>query len=673
MSPEQNLRTAGTGSGVPAPGIPAPRATADNAAAPRGRDQYIDGLRALALVRVMAFHTFGWAWLPVLFPSMGVMFALAGSLVASSLDRAPGAHWTVLRKRVRRLLPPLWLYGAVLVALMSWQGWAVGTGIGTPLTWRSALNWVVPLSDPPGSVWGDEFVIPLWYVRTYLWLLLLSPMLLWLFRRHPVRMLAAPPLLLGLLYSGLVDRETPTGDTIEHLATFATCWMLGFAHHDGLLRRLPKGRSVTGGLLLMAAGLAYAWLRPDASSGFQIDDIAIASALYSAGAVLLLLRLYPARTFLDRMPRLSGLVSAMNARAMTIYLWGNLCIFSATFVVESNPWTRPLSRDDLTGQVTQFAAAWLVLTVVVLGFGWAEDLAAGRRPRINPWPRRKPAARKAAGTSAAGKPAATRTPGRGVWALGLALAAVLVGALVVGPAPQVSTAGTSAAPPLPVSRPLARTDSGTGGPTPGVRQYPVHLGVPTQLFWIGAVAPGASGEDAQSISSSWDSRWAQHYGGCDGIGPVGRLCRSDAGLRTGPGWLPTSTVPLENPYYVALPFNDLTSTGVLDRDRVPWSTDPGYAGRMTDRTVSFLKNRWVAVTGPQGTCYAQVEDTGPGRHDADYVFGDARPDGVGMTVSPAVARCVGLDPDATGLLDWQFVETPLAGPWADLITTRQVS
>lgn len=59
------------------------------AAAPKtpGRDRYLDLLRSLALVRVVLYHLFGWAWLTVLFPSMGVMFALAGSLMARSLSR----------------------------------------------------------------------------------------------------------------------------------------------------------------------------------------------------------------------------------------------------------------------------------------------------------------------------------------------------------------------------------------------------------------------------------------------------------------------------------------------------------------------------------------------------------------------------------------------------------
>ena len=51
----------------------------------------------------MLYHLFGWAWLPLVFPSMGVMFALAGSLMARSLKRPA---WSVIRGRLRRLLPP---------------------------------------------------------------------------------------------------------------------------------------------------------------------------------------------------------------------------------------------------------------------------------------------------------------------------------------------------------------------------------------------------------------------------------------------------------------------------------------------------------------------------------------------------------------------------------------
>ncbi len=85
---------------------------------PAGRDRYIDTLRALALVRVVTYHLLAWSWLPLLFPSMGVMFALAGGLVAASLARAD--QWTMLHRRIRRLLPPLWAFGVILIPVMLW-------------------------------------------------------------------------------------------------------------------------------------------------------------------------------------------------------------------------------------------------------------------------------------------------------------------------------------------------------------------------------------------------------------------------------------------------------------------------------------------------------------------------------------------------------------------------
>jgi peptidoglycan/LPS O-acetylase OafA/YrhL len=66
------------------------------------RNGYLDLLRAAAIVRVVVYHATGWAALTVVFPAMSVMFALAGSLMAASLDR--WGPWAVER-RMRRLLP----------------------------------------------------------------------------------------------------------------------------------------------------------------------------------------------------------------------------------------------------------------------------------------------------------------------------------------------------------------------------------------------------------------------------------------------------------------------------------------------------------------------------------------------------------------------------------------
>ncbi|MFD0068891.1 acyltransferase, partial [Streptomyces sp. NPDC127574] len=164
-------------------------ATEQPQAAPRrpGRDRYLDLLRSIALVRVVVYHLFGWAWLSVLFPSMGVMFALAGSLMARSLSRPA---WSVIRGRVRRLLPPLWAFSAVALALMFAGGWNPAhdpdTGGGA---WGviDVFNYIVPVGAPPypahvGSesglleaTWAEQGAGPLWYLRAYLWFVVASP------------------------------------------------------------------------------------------------------------------------------------------------------------------------------------------------------------------------------------------------------------------------------------------------------------------------------------------------------------------------------------------------------------------------------------------------------------------------------------------------------------------
>lgn len=376
---------------VPAQPGPAAQAPSTGAGSTRsggrGRDRYIDSLRALALVRVVTYHLFGWVWLPILFPSMGIMFALAGSLMAASIDREQRHYAHVLAKRLRRLLPPLWAMGLVLVPLMLWWGWTVTGDAGSPLQWDTMLLWLVPLATPPGSAGGEDLVVPLWYISTYLWLMVLSPATLWLFRRWPKRMLVLPILFVALNTAGVIELSDRTGDMMLYVATYMGCWMLGFAHHDGLLRRIPLGRVVLLSLGLAAFGLYYAFAHPDPESGPNVSDIPMATTFYSLGVVLLLLRLYLDFSWMKKLPLLDGLVAAMNRRAMTIYLWGNTAIALALWGLSQSPYTEPFTEDTANPWVAglvSFAAVWVVVGAIVLGLGWVEDVAARRRPTLLP-------------------------------------------------------------------------------------------------------------------------------------------------------------------------------------------------------------------------------------------------------------------------------------------------
>jgi peptidoglycan/LPS O-acetylase OafA/YrhL len=343
------------------------------------RNRYLDLLRFLAIVRVVVYHTSGWAFLTLVFPAMAVMFALAGSLMAASLDRS-GA--SAVGRRLRRLLPALWIFAAVFVPAMLLTG--------LPVSWRLVL-WVAPLADPPSNGWGALATSTIWYLRDYLWFVLVSPAALWLFRRSPIPTLVAPFVLLVVIETGIWAAPHVIGD----FGLYFGAWLLGFAHHDGLLRRVS--RPVLVWISLAVAGLGGAWIfTHPGPRGFDLNDIRLGNALWSTGFVLLLLGLAPARAaWVDRSALLARAVTVVNRRALSVYLWHMPVVVGVTWAA---------IRFGMAGPATGEIAARLVVVVglvvaAVALFGWIEDVSARRRPVLLP-----------GGTSGRPAPPRQRTP-----------------------------------------------------------------------------------------------------------------------------------------------------------------------------------------------------------------------------------------------------------------------
>ena len=187
-------------------------------------------------------------------------------------------------------------------------------------------------------------------------------------------------------------------------------------------------------------------------------------------------------------------------------------------------------------------------------------------------------------------------------------------------------------------------------------RYPWKREIVTTTFWIGEKP--AKNNPVPNHKSSWDEEWAKNYGGTD---------TPDAARRV--DYRPASFVPDQNPFYVALPYNDIQASGHKPgaAEVIPWFSED-YKG--PGKTV--CKGRWVAIRFKDRVSYAQWEDCGPFRTDhSAYVFGSERPKpnlnkGAGLDVSPAVRDYLGMnDSDVT---DWKFVdfnEVP-DGPWAKL-------
>jgi hypothetical protein len=191
-------------------------------------------------------------------------------------------------------------------------------------------------------------------------------------------------------------------------------------------------------------------------------------------------------------------------------------------------------------------------------------------------------------------------------------------------------------------------------PRPGADRYPWKESIVTTTFWIGE-APTKNNPVPNHVSS-WDANWAQNFGGTD---DPDKTKRAD--------FIPVAFTPQQNPFYVALPYNDLTRNGHKPEAAqvIPW-----FKQAFTGNGKTVLKGRWLAIRFRGKVCYAQWEDCGPFRTDHwQYVFGNERPKpnlnrGAGLDVSPAVRDFLGMaDTDVT---DWKFVEfneIP-SGPWA---------
>lgn len=176
------------------------------------------------------------------------------------------------------------------------------------------------------------------------------------------------------------------------------------------------------------------------------------------------------------------------------------------------------------------------------------------------------------------------------------------------------------------------------------------------IFWVGEPKI-AEVQSPANTTSSWDTKWQETYGGYDDPDPNNRTW----------DFCPRGFVPKQNPFYIALPYNDSESWNLTKpsaRRVVPW-----FSETFERNGKSVLKGRWLAIRHGSRLCFAQWEDVGPFlTDDWAYVFGEARPanlenGGAGIDVSPAVRDFLGLRSGAT--VDWRFVEleeVPL-GPW----------
>jgi hypothetical protein len=180
------------------------------------------------------------------------------------------------------------------------------------------------------------------------------------------------------------------------------------------------------------------------------------------------------------------------------------------------------------------------------------------------------------------------------------------------------------------------------------------VNITTTVFWVGEQA--SVNNPVANDKSAWDGGWRSSYGGYDNPNPEARV-----------NFVPLNFLPRQNPFYVALPYNDVDNhhTKREAAQVIPW-----FRSSFVRDGQSVCKGRWVAIRHGNRVCYAQWEDVGPFATDHwQYVFGNERPRpnrnrDAGLDVSPAVRDYLSLG--GLDVCDWKFVDfrSIPAGPWA---------
>jgi len=114
---------------------------------------------------------------------------------------------------------------------------------------------------------------------------------------------------------------------------------------------------------------------------------------------------------------------------------------------------------------------------------------------------------------------------------------------------------------------------------PAIQRFAWKTNIVTTVFWVGEQAGGNN--PVPNFRSSWDLNWQGNYGGFDNPEKSERR-----------NYIPVSFVPRQNPFYCALPYNDVTH-GQFKPEAplvIPWFKQ-AYMGQ----GQSVCWHHWIAI------------------------------------------------------------------------------
>ncbi|MER5479083.1 acyltransferase [Streptomyces sp. NPDC002734] len=317
-------------------------------ATPDRRDRVVDAARVLSIVIVTLWHWTlsvthrtadgslvmpnpvdaipgGWllTWVLQIMPVFFLVGGYANLAGWESHRRAGGSAGRFVADRLRRLSVPTAVWAGV---------WLVGELVAAALPGPHRWMWQ----------WFPGYLTPLWFLAVYSLLIVAVPVTATLHARHPAGALAAPAALIALgsvLGRGL---DLAWAEWVTLALVWLFCHQLGYVWRTWRLGRRPTAQrlAVTGtGLLAlvvltMFAGYPRSMVGAvgDAESNIFPTTAAIAAlAVFQLGLLALVT---PAATRLLRRRAVWKPVVAVNAVAITVFLWHMTAWLAALWVWE---------------------------------------------------------------------------------------------------------------------------------------------------------------------------------------------------------------------------------------------------------------------------------------------------------------------------------------------------
>ena len=310
--------------------------------APRGRDRFVDAVRAVATLGIVSVHWLmpeaaydghrlwvgnalghGSAWiLTWVLQVLPLLFFAAGASAAYQHERVLGLCWLpVLGSRLRRVARPVVAFAGA---------WVVAIGV------------LLALGVPSQAVFRLARMAPqlLWFLGVWVVLVALTPLLVRAWRRWGVAALAvavAAPLAVDLLR---FDAGLHAAAWANVLLVWAVPYLAGIAYAERR-DRLPSRGVLAGLAVLGIAGmvalvtfgpypLSMIGMPGDAISNLAPPTAPIVAQSVAQVAVVLLVREAVVRWAQGRG---RALVDLLARRSMTVYLWHLTAMFAVVGVV----------------------------------------------------------------------------------------------------------------------------------------------------------------------------------------------------------------------------------------------------------------------------------------------------------------------------------------------------